>query len=375
MRLKGSSTAATLPMIISAVLAALLSACGGGGDAEGTMAPSASATPQVDALAVDGAPTMTAEKRKLRFSLTDLGSIGAIDINNHGSILYTRGSNIFIHRHGIERSVPTGCMQTASALSDSGIVAGTGASRPVIYARSTCVDLGTLGGTRGVAVDVNRSGQVAGTSAVTGDTTSHAFLYEDGAMRDLGTLRGGYSAAAAINERGMVAGTSDGTAFLYRHRRMVDLGSLSTGGLSGPKGATAKALNNAGEVVGSSWLPCASDPICPLPIEHAFIFTGGVMKDIDTLNSFSSVGNSINNHGVVVGFATPTDDFSTFAGFLYRDGRMERLTDLLDKSAAGVWIVKSAESINDDNEILATAVQSSAPTTAHAVLLRPSGGR
>lgn len=335
------------------------------------------ATSESAALAVDTAvasPDMSAEGRraKLQFSVTDLGASNAVGINNKGAIVLTRGSNIYIRRHGAEKLVPSACMQQAATLSDNGIVAGTGSSRPVLFHRNTCVDLGTLGGTIGDARDVNRKGQAVGSSTLAGNTVTHAFRYDDGVMRDLGTLRGGTSNAMAINERGVITGTSDGTAFLYRNNRMIDLGSLSAPNSAGPKGSKGNALNDQGDVVGSTFLPCANgEPICAVPIEHAFIYTNGRMKDIDTLDSFSSQAYSINNSGDVVGFATPTDDFSTFSGFLYTNGKMQRLTDLLSKNSPG-WVIKSALSINDDGEILALAVRTTGAFQIHAVLLNPS---
>src|SRR5215470_13310133 len=76
----------------------------------------------------------------------------------------------------------------------------------------TVTDLGTLGGTFGIANHVNNSSSVVGSANLPGDTESHAFLWSKGIKTDLGTLGGPNSAATFINERGEVVGTADTSA-------------------------------------------------------------------------------------------------------------------------------------------------------------------
>jgi probable HAF family extracellular repeat protein len=52
------------------------------------------------------------------------------------------------------------------------------------------IDLGTLGGTCGLAAVVNNRGQVVGQSDLVGDLTAHPFLWDQGVLTDLGTLGG-----------------------------------------------------------------------------------------------------------------------------------------------------------------------------------------
>src|SRR5665647_312584 len=71
---------------------------------------------------------------------------------------------------------------------------------------------------------------------------------------DLGTLGGNSSVATAINGSGVVVGTSrlPGSevthAFLYSGGRMRDLGTLP-----GKENSAAAAVNSAGDVAGTSW--------------------------------------------------------------------------------------------------------------------------
>jgi probable HAF family extracellular repeat protein len=69
------------------------------------------------------------------------------------------------------------------------------------------IDLGTLGGTFGMANAINDAGEVVGVSNLAGDNNARPFLWKNGHLIDLGSLGGGYSAASSINEQGDVAGS------------------------------------------------------------------------------------------------------------------------------------------------------------------------
>ena len=132
-------------------------------------------------------------------------------------------------------------------------IAADAVNQAFLYSNGSTQDLGTLGGTlaNSVAMGINISGQVVGYSCSTDNTAYHAFLYADGSMVDLGTLGGSHTVAVGINDSGGIVGSSllSGAtihAFLYRHGTMQDLGTL--GGTS----SGASAVNNAGQIVGSS---------------------------------------------------------------------------------------------------------------------------
>ena len=75
--------------------------------------------------------------------------------------------------------------------------------------RYSVTDLGTLGGTYGIAGGLSNTGWVEGWSLMPGDTTRHPFLWRNGEMIDLGTL-GGPTADAGYrpNDWGDVGGAS-----------------------------------------------------------------------------------------------------------------------------------------------------------------------
>jgi probable HAF family extracellular repeat protein len=120
---------------------------------------------------------------------------------------------------------------------------------------SHLMDLGTLGGDWSVALGISQSEQVVGSSSFSGLTPFHAFLWtQTTGMQDLGTL-GQNSGALAINRESQIAGYSDSNQSAETHavlwtapNQIQDLGTL--GGTS----SIAQSINDLGQVVGWSTL-------------------------------------------------------------------------------------------------------------------------
>ena len=178
--------------------------------------------------------------------------------------------------------------------------------------------LPSLGGTASRARDLNNQGQVVGASDLYQDRNRHATFYDNGVLRDLGTLNGvGDSEADAINEAGQIVGWSD----------------LASGG------------------------------------SHAFLYEGGIMKDIGSLGGARSWALSINNLGQVIGYSETTSDEDTLDWFLYDQGQMVAIDDLL--RSLGHWDVRSAKLA--DNGYIAGSAYDWDTGVEHAFLLRLSG--
>jgi probable HAF family extracellular repeat protein len=202
-----------------------------------------------------------------------------------------------------------------------------------IAARLSIIDLGTLpGGTFSEAYALNDHGQVVG-RAGTASGTIHAVLWQDGTMIDLGSLPGegpfggGYSEAYGINKRGQVVGMSftggpgcdPGSFSSCSHAFLWDGGIMRDLGVLGGPSSTALAINDRGQAVGLS--STASGEY------HAVIWTDGVMIDLGTLpgDNFAQA-NAINNRSQVVGWSSGAT--TTTRAFYWENGTMSELNTL-----------------------------------------------
>lgn len=230
-------------------------------------------------------------------------------------------------------------------------------------------DLGTLGGTDSAAFSINERGQIAGMSFInttvnstTGVPTLDPFLWENGKMLDLGTLGGTSGVAFAMNNRGQVVGASNlvgdngGHAFLWdRKRGMQDLGTLggNTGG--------ALSINDAGDIAGGDGRADGSG--------GSFLWSHGVMTDLGTVvgANISSQALSINSRRQIVGNLLDNNG-NEIGGFLWEDGGpMVDLSTLIPPSPD--LQLTHAFYINDRGEIAASGTLSNGDI--HAFVLIP----
>ncbi len=165
------------------------------------------------------------------------------------------------------------------------------AAQPTLFPPYTVTDLGTLGGPRSSALDINAASQVVG-AAVTADGSMHPFLYSNGQMVDIGTLGGGYGVAAGINATGQIVGQSDNAqgirrGFLYSNGVMTEIPTL------GGSDSRAGQINASGQIVGQAQVATNYN--------HAFLYENGQMFDLGTLGGPTSWANSINASGQIVG--------------------------------------------------------------------------
>jgi probable HAF family extracellular repeat protein len=181
------------------------------------------------------------------------------------------------------------------------------------------IDLGTLGGTRSWAQDLNNSDQVVG-YATTAAGLDHAFVFSDanrnliadpGEMIDLGALPGdAASYAYGINDAGGIVGTSRstplGTDGEERAVRFTAGGAptdLGLGAGSNAYGSNALGINGTGQIVGG-----ALSGFQYVPFERSA--TGSVTKfTLPAPYNLYGEARAINDAGVVVGYSgSPAGD-------------------------------------------------------------------
>jgi probable HAF family extracellular repeat protein len=155
---------------------------------------------------------------------------------------------------------------------------------PFLWDRRRMLDLGSLGGTFGLANWLNNRGQVVGQSNLAGDLTAHPFLWDRGSLKDLGTLGGSFGVATSVSDAGAIVGGATNQndqaflAFVWKNGVMTNLETLQ-----GDDCSLATNVNSGGQIVGFSF-PCAGGP------SHAFLWERGSLID---LNTFVPLGSDL----------------------------------------------------------------------------------
>ena len=309
------------------------------------------------------------------YYLTDLGTNGgsysrARAVNDNGQVVgeyYPPSSAIahaFLWQNGVMTDLGTlgGSFSSAFDINASGQIVGSattsgGLQFAFLYSGGIMTNLGSLGGTVSRAQSINDSGQMTGYSHNAGGQT-RAFRYSGGVMTDLGTLGGSYSTGFGINNAGDIVGAtvkSGGTACAFRYS-----GGVMTD-ISDPTDTygEAHAINTAGHMAAFFQGPLTSNQL------HSFVQIGMARTDLGTLGSYPVLANDMNDSDQVVGrYITGGAD----RGFVYLDGSIFDLNDLLDMSGSG-YTVMEAHGISNDGRIAAIARIPS--NDRHAVLLTP----
>ena len=120
------------------------------------------------------------------------------------------------------------------------------------------VNLGSLGGSVNIALDINNRGQVIGNSNLYGNTVTHTFLWQHGTMKDLGALPGYVdSFAGGINDEGQVVGQSCDASgncrgYLWQNGSFTDLNTLIPPSMKFFDVLFGSNINDLGEITGAT---------------------------------------------------------------------------------------------------------------------------
>jgi probable HAF family extracellular repeat protein len=143
------------------------------------------------------------------------------------------------------------------AVGNSGSCAAP-AGHALLWQNASPIDLGSLGGSVNIALDINNRGQIIGNSNLSGDTVTHTFLWQRGTMSDLGTLPGDVdSFAGGINDEGQVVGESCDASgncrgYLWQNGSMTDLNTLLVPPSKNLNVLFGGNINDRGEIVGAT---------------------------------------------------------------------------------------------------------------------------
>ncbi len=281
------------------------------------------------------------------YSITDLGSLGGsstgYQINDSGSVVgwaetVTGSQQAFASATGggsLETlSSPGASDSYAFGINGTNIIVGisyiNGQPHGTIWSGTSVTDMGA-----GVcAMAINSSGTIVGSNG-------HAFKFSSGAYQDLGTLPGGdWSTAYAVNNGGTAVGYGDLASGLMRAMVWNPDGSVTQLGTLGGANSYATGINNSGQVIGHAGTASGYD--------HAFLEAGGAMQDLGTLDGGSSYAYGINDSGAVVGYSWSEYENDPRA-FIYSGGVMQDLNSLLP--AGSGWQLLEAYGINASGEI------------------------
>jgi len=299
-------------------------------------------------------PTQLAAQKHIRYTVTDLGTLGgpigygsiggdgAQLLNNAGAVvsfadtpLPDPNSQYFCY--------DPDCYQAHAFLWQDGVM----------------TDLGALpGNNNSAAGSINSHGWVTGQSQSStidpnlGFPEFRAVLWRENQISDLGTLPGGTEALGIyVNDSDQVVGFSDngipdpfssfffftGTqihTFLWKNGAMEDIGTLG--------GPDAVPFGNCGvlppgQIVGASYTSFNPNPVTLRPTIDPFFWKDGVMTDLGTLGGTTGNAQCGNSRGQIIGNSDLSGDLVSHA-FLWQGGAMSDLGTLGGDSSTALWL-------------------------------------
>ena len=255
------------------------------------------------------------------FDVNDAGQvIGTFDVADDGfSVLafISEGNQLTVIRP------PAGTFSEAYAISNSGQVVGatdvgTSFFKGFLWDKGQMTLILPTFGPRSLAADINEIGQVVGWMGTSPFAGAHAFMWEDGIMTDLGVPPGAYSARAT-------------------------------------------AINNLGKIVIVAFIDDGEQVI-----SRSYLWDNGELTDLGLLSGFDhTVGWDINDSDQVVGICQQADVPFDRTGFIWQNGVITELNDLVPDESINVTL---ADAINNAGQIAATGDDG---VTGGALLLTP----
>ncbi|MFC0253483.1 HAF repeat-containing protein [Massilia consociata] len=312
------------------------------------------------------------------YRVTIVGPAGSqpTDMNQAGAVVGftptsdTTSRSFVNYGNGVRNLILPGTTSSlATAINDRGEVVGnyrTGAGqvRGYVYYRGSFRLPDPIPGRTTSFVDINNAGYILAHGRLpSGDGLLSYLRAPNGSYRNIGTLpfENAITNAEALNNRNQITGQSATFilpeipyyAFIWTRgvmRQLDDFGYTPNYGY---------AINDRGQGAGTSSVPGLHNRV-------ATLYSNGRLIDIDrsppSADRYSN-GRAINNHGHVVG------DSNHLGSFIYRGRRMESLNALIDRRTG--WNVSFPVAINDAGQIAARGVRNGVEYAVRLDLIRP----
>ena len=219
---------------------------------------------------------------------------------------------------------------------------------------STTTLLPSFGGNFSEGYGINNSGQVVGSSE-DANNNSRAFLYSNFNLIDVDKILGGgtnynNSVANGISNNGKITGSVYGD-YAYTYDSSTGavnfLPSLTDPSPTDPNqglGSVGNSINDSGQVTGYN--------VTSGGTEHAVLYgSDGTLTDLtpNLANNVSAFGQSINDSGQVVGEIVPGGPFTNPNAFLYSGGVLTDLNTLIAPGSG--FDLLYANGISDNGQI------------------------
>jgi probable HAF family extracellular repeat protein len=310
------------------------------------------------------------------YHIMRIGSLGgtetrAMDINDAGHVvgtsyldgdLVTRGFVFDIHQDSSPRrldGIDADSETEANAINNAGDIVGQNLkaapfeTTAILWGATGMTDIGAdLRAIGGNALDINDAGVVVGMAALDSQF-SDGFIWE-GAGRGLfvGTLEGRNGGAnRSVNNDGIVVGNS---FFLYSPDQAHMVTRTEEGYVSTlisapyPGIGVAGSINNKGVIVGFANLKFGP--------HTAVIFTPGeedIYIDLGPLpHAESSEASDVNDDGVIVGSSGDHPEWTETHAFVFENGQMHDLNDLVVDLAEEWAVLIHANAVNNAGVIV-----------------------
>ncbi|MCL5105227.1 MAG: DUF3466 family protein [Armatimonadetes bacterium] len=316
--------------------------------------------------------------RAAQYAVAELGVLPGYDssipvaLNNHGEVVgysLTAGSSgqahSFLYSGGVmtDLNTLTGANVAVYDINDSGVIVGSlthyapdgQCARYTAFVWDPAEGLNDLDALspNGVsyAVAINNNGEV------TGDSDSRGFIWNrTSGMRAIPTFGGGFGEAYDVNSQGLVVGIAqspdDQLPFAYDGSTFIDL--------TGELGAHSRPyrINDSGQIAGI------------LYPGHAFLWSEAVgmhyLGSLDEGDYYDSI-SGLNNSGQIVGTYQHYSGAGGPIPFLYSDGQLTRVADLLPADS-GWPAIYGVGGINNHGQILAYGYVNG---KSHAFIMTP----